>query len=357
MNSIYSVLSLPIVKVVDKLEKFNSYNPALSNFSIKLELLKIYNENGLLYEFDKKLFKVLEEFFSLPGVDKYAKEYFDELGIKLTIDNDILPLLYYLLIEDEGSSWRIVLGNLSPSDVVILMKSPVMNQDLFNIFYDYFAVHNVKVAIEELNEIADEFGFERPEDKVDQFDTIFLPVVLNTHVRSLPDLANSSSRFSNLLRKQSTLNALSNKYRIRKVRSLAEFVTEYHKFDRLGVRMTNLEVLEHLIRVGDKKNLKFLDIKLKKSEARKLIELTDDEDFLKFILGHSNALALIDETSPNNLLYAAAELNDKSLNGKLYDIASTRKDYVLRNKIIKPDMKEIFAVNYRVINAYAEKIT
>lgn len=203
MKSVYSVLALPATKATSELKSGGKlsltagrpqppYDPRLSDFQLKLKLLE---SKGLLYEDDKP---ILSELLAQNNIEKEAREYFDDMGVELTVSKDVLPLLYYLI--NTGGDWRSALGNLPPVDVVNIMKSPLMNQDLFDIFYEFYTVNNVKVAIEELDEVADEFGFDKPVIIIDDFDTAFLPVILNTPVRDLPNLSKSSNRFANLLR-------------------------------------------------------------------------------------------------------------------------------------------------------------
>lgn len=147
---------------------------------------------------------------------------------------------------------------------------------------------------------------------------------------------------------QSTLNALSEKYRIRRVKSLSEFVTEYYRSDRLGVILTPLEKLEHYIRINDRSGLEGLRISLTKNEAEELIKLTDSPIFLAFILSNSPAAEIVTESSKPSLLYAAADLGIQS--SKLFSIAEERKDYILRNKLIKKDLSNMFAKpNWKLI--------
>lgn len=253
MKSVYSILSASPRVVASELQALVNFDPRKTDYELKLELIDLYLQNQSLYTEDEKLLNAgLLDFLQERNALNNARNFFEELGIdNLGISPDILPLFRYLVESGDSNAWRIVLFNIDSDTVVKLVESPIMYQELFEVFYQFFIDRNNDVAVGILEKIASEYGYELPETIIVGIpDDVLLQIVLNTKISTLPNLAKSSIRYNAFLNKKSTLAALNEKYGFQSDRSLADFVSVYYGGGEKNYSLTPQEIIKNFIDKG-----------------------------------------------------------------------------------------------------------
>ena len=131
-TSVFDILSLSTQEV---LQRVPDIQPRDSIFSAKLKLLYGYLSSHQLYRdseeiLNDEIFKDIALYSKNPV--EQSTEFLAEVGAgDLVLERDLYPLLQYTLIKDEELTWRYFISNLAPKNLVSLISSSLMHQELF----------------------------------------------------------------------------------------------------------------------------------------------------------------------------------------------------------------------------------
>lgn len=235
MTSIFDVLSL---KPNDILESLDDPDISRSNYELMLDLIGQYNSNNILDTYGKSIVESDSFLIHTTESKDMLKDHLELLGLDPEILENLPPLLMVILLtvieSDNNNLWFYVIKELNDKLILSLVSSSVMNQELFELIYNYYKNTNL---VQSLTDISDIYGFEIP--YVSNLYSVFEQAIFSLPLQELVNIASINKEFNQLV--VDNLGLLSEKYSVKpRAPSIKDLISRYRSNTEIELKIIYL---------------------------------------------------------------------------------------------------------------------